>query len=118
MPNISVRAAAEVGFLRMSLMAWNSLVGSDPATQKSVEERFMNQHVNRRTVVAVAAGVDPNRSRPERFFVGKREAKSVVGRDAFIVPRREEFRRVCKFAHPRDYRSYRFLDLTAGRIEA
>lgn len=71
MPNTPVRAAAgglsdfprnsqRFGFLRESLLSWNSRAASDPATPSSVsvEDKFMNQHVSRRTLITtgMAAG--------------------------------------------------------------
>ncbi|TIX16687.1 MAG: hypothetical protein E5V41_12800 [Mesorhizobium sp.] len=66
MPNTPVRAAAEgmsdyprnpqsKGFVRNLLMGWSSRASDAPAT--SEQERFMNQHVNRRNVFASSAAM-------------------------------------------------------------
>jgi hypothetical protein len=66
MPNTSVRAAAEgmpnyprnphrFALVRKLLMRWSSRAENAPVIQSSVQESFMNQHVDRRQLVAGTA---------------------------------------------------------------
>ncbi|MER9859117.1 MULTISPECIES: hypothetical protein [unclassified Mesorhizobium] len=66
MPNTSVRAAAEgmpdyprnphrFVFVRKVLMLWHTRAGREPVVSNSVPESFMNQHVDRRALLASSA---------------------------------------------------------------
>ncbi|WP_192182175.1 hypothetical protein [Mesorhizobium amorphae] len=93
MPNTPVRAAAEgmsnnprnphrLAFFRKMQMPWHVCAESEPATPNEAQESFMNQHVNRRALLAAttvaAAGIAAATPKAHARFDDTAEVKALI----------------------------------------